>query len=235
MSTNRPKTRFRRRLAGIARSLRREDGFTLIELLNSMVVLGFLVTSFAVITGLTVSSSTAVTDQTVAEALVRSTLDQLTAALRQGQPLTTGGTPFATSTSTAVAFYTPDRTYSSGSPTSFHLLEDAYQVSGGTFQSAQASSTNLAQGPPWTMPSLPSYTTLVTNVVANPSESPFPSSCDVAVAPMPVFEYLNSSGCPTTVAANVTTVLVTLTVEPDSGNGRTYTYAESATLTSDEQ
>jgi hypothetical protein len=200
-----------------------------------MIVLGFLVTSFAVITGLTVSDTTTVTDQTVAEALVRSTLDQLTASLRQGQPLTTGGTPFATSTSTALAFYTPNRTYSSTAPTSFYLLEDAYQVSGSSFQFAQASSTNLAEGPPWTMPSLPTYTTLISNVVANPSESPFPASCDVAAAPMPVFEYLNSSGCPTTVAANVATVLVTLTVEPDRGNGRTYTYAESATLTSDEQ
>jgi hypothetical protein len=192
-----------------------------------MVVLGLLVTSFAVITGLTVSDSSTISDQTVVEAQVRSALDQLTADLRQAQPLSTGA-PFVTTAASSLAFYSPDRTYSTAAPTSYHLLELAYQVSGGSFQLAQTSSTNLAQGPPWTMPALGSYVTLLSGVIANPSES----ICGAAAAPVPVFQYLDDTGCPTTVAANITQVVATLTVEPDTGNGRSYTFAESATLRS---
>ena len=65
---------------------------------------------------------------------------------------------------TSITFYAPDNTYSPANPTAYHLREISYQLSGGNFQRSSVVSSNLS-GPPWTIPALGSWVTLIGAVV----------------------------------------------------------------------
>lgn len=205
-----------RRLARAARERSRSaDGFTLIELLVALVVMTLLFAAFATLIESTLNASARITDESVLQTQVRSTVDALTDALRDAYPPSTSATSaFVTSggvtSPTSLTFYAPAETYSASTPTSFPLSEFSYQLSGGNFQRAFATSTNSG-GPPWTMPALSSWVTEFGGVT-NSS----------------VFTYYTSTGAVTTNPANVASVVVTLTVRPSVGES--FTYSNEATL-----
>jgi hypothetical protein len=114
---------------------------------------------------------------------------------------------------TSMTFYSPDETYTTGAPTTYHMREISYQLSNGSFQRVSAVSSNTG-GPPWTIPALGSWVSEVPNVTSSAA-----------------FKYFDGNNPPaqTTNPAAVRTVEITLTVSiPDTN--RTYTYSETATL-----
>lgn len=196
-----------------------EEGFTLIEMLMTMVYLGVIFSLFAALISLTVSNDNTLTSESALQAQVRGALDQITSEVRQALPLTTTSTSaFVTSggtmSPTSLTFYTPDETYSSGSPTTFHLNEESFSLSGGNLDYSFAQSTNTGGiGTTWTMPALGSAVAEVSGIT-NSS----------------IFTYFDDNGAATTVPADVATVVVTLTVKEDSAAGSPITYTDSATL-----
>ena len=200
------------------RALRRDGGFTVIELLVSMVLIGILFAAFALLVSSTITHSAVVTNESVLQTQLRVALGQFTKDMREASLPTTGATsPFVTTggvmSPTQVTFYAPDSTYSTGAPTTYHLREISYQLSGGSFQRASAVSSNTG-GPPWTMPALSSYVNQLGGVVNST-----------------VFTYYDGSQPPalTTNPAAVRTVVATITVKVP-GTSLQYTYATSATL-----
>jgi prepilin-type N-terminal cleavage/methylation domain-containing protein len=173
-----------------------QSGFTLVELLVSMFI---LVTGVAVAYSAMMTTTVKATGHAQALATlqtqVRAAVDTLASDLRQATCLDTTTTPVSTATGSQVTFYSPDRA------TPYHLRQVSYRVSGGTLQRAFATSTNTG-GPPWTIPALGSWSTILDQVS---STSPF--------------TYEDASGAPTTVASNVASATVTLLVRPPVGAG----------------
>jgi prepilin-type N-terminal cleavage/methylation domain-containing protein len=198
--------------------LAREDGFTMIELLVSITLLGVLFAAFSLVLGSTMTQSRDITNQSVLQVQARAAVDELTRDLRQAiPPDTTATSPFVTASTmspTSITFYSPDRLYTAGSPTSYHLNEISYQLSNGDFQRAFATSSDT-DGAPWTIPALGSWVTRIGSVVNTD-----------------VFTYYDASGalCSNCAPASVRTVVVKLTISDPTGHGRTYTYSSSATL-----
>jgi prepilin-type N-terminal cleavage/methylation domain-containing protein len=204
--------------SAIGRRLAREEGFTLIELLMAMVLLGILTAAFAVTLGTLMTQNATITNETVIQSQARTALNQLTKDLRQATlPTTTATSPFVTvggvMSPTSITFYSPDETYSTGAPTAYHLREISYQLAGGTFERASAISSNTG-GPPWTIPALGSWASIVPNVTSST-----------------VFKYFDGNNPPnqTTNPVAVRTIEVTLTVSIP-GTNRTYTYSDTASL-----
>lgn len=198
--------------------LRSESGFTVPELLVTMVLLGILSTAFAMTIASTVTHSAVITNESVIQTQARVALNQIVKDLREATlSSATDTSPFVTVSGamspTSVTFYAPDSTYSAADPTSYHLREIAYQLSGGSLQRSSVTSSNTG-GPPWTMPALGSYTTLLTGVRNST-----------------VFQYYDGSQPPalTTDPAAVRTVVVTVTIGVP-GTTVQYTYSSSATL-----
>ena len=180
-----------------------------------MVVMTLLFAAFATLLESTLNASARITDASVLQTEVRSTLDELTAQLRQATPPSTSATSaFVASggvmSPTSLTFYSPDETYSAAEPTSYQLSEISYQLSGGNLERAFATSTN-STGPPWTLPALGSWVTEVGSITNSN-----------------IFTYYTASGAQTTNPANVTSVVITLTVQPS--NGQSFTYSDKATL-----
>jgi prepilin-type N-terminal cleavage/methylation domain-containing protein len=142
----------------IRRAVLEQDGFTLIELLVSTFILtvGVMV-AWAAIMSATTKSAGRAQELADLQTEVRRAVDSLAADLRQAQGLDATTLPVTTATTTQVTFYSPDRL------TPFHLRQVSYRLSGGQFQRAFATSTNTG-GPPWTIPALGSWSTLVGSV-----------------------------------------------------------------------
>jgi prepilin-type N-terminal cleavage/methylation domain-containing protein len=179
-----------------------QAGFTMVELLASMFILtvGVLVAWSAI---MSTTAKTAGRAQQLADLQteVRAAVDALAVDLRQGQCLDDTTTPVTTATPTQVTFYSPDRA------TPYHLRQVSYRLSGGNFQRAFATSTNTG-GPPWTVPALGSWSTLVGRVT-NAS----------------VFTYKNATDQTTTDPTAVASAHVQLVIAPPigvGGSGATY-------------
>ena len=195
-----------------------EAGFTLIEMLVTMFIIGIVFAAFGLVISTTVTHSALITNESVVQNQVRTALSQLTEDLREATTATAGATsPFVTAggvmSPTSITFYAPDNTYSSANPTAYHLREISYQLSGGNFQRSSAVSSNLS-GPPWTIPALGSWVTLIGAVVNST-----------------VFTYYDGSQppAPTTNPAAVRTVVMTITVSLP-GSREHFSYSDTATL-----
>ncbi len=195
-----------------------ESGFTLIEMLVTMFIIGIVFAAFGLVISTTVTHSALITNESVVQNQVRTALDQLTEDLREATTAAAGATsPFVTAggvmSPTSITFYAPDSTYSTANPTAYHLREISYQLSAGNFQRSSAVSSNLS-GPPWTIPALGSWVTLIGAVVNSA-----------------VFTYYDGSQPPvvTTDPAAVRTVVMTVTVSVP-GTPHQFSYSDTATL-----
>ena len=159
-----------------------------------MAVFSILVAAFAQLLGTTVIRSGRTQEQSTLQTEVRAGVDTLASDLRQA--LCNNTTPPVTVAGPSqITFYTPDRL------TPYHLRQVSYRLSGGSLQRAFATSTNTG-GPPWTMPALGGWATLVGSITnANP------------------FTYYDATNTVTTTAANVARVDVTLTATPAGSTG----------------
>ena len=195
-----------RRLRG---RLRSESGFTLIEMMVSMMVLGFFFASFATVIGSSIVHGTEIQEQAVLQTEVRAAVDTLVADVRQAS--VAGDTSLArisTATSTQLTFLSPDRSQP------MRLRRIAYQVTGGQLQRAIARSTNTSA--PWTIPTLSAWSApLVRSIVTTGT---------------PVFRYYDAAGAATTVAANIRTVRIRITVAPATAQNSALSYETRVSL-----
>jgi prepilin-type N-terminal cleavage/methylation domain-containing protein len=186
----------------VARRLRAEGGFTLVEMLTSLAVLGFLFAIFSTVTSSSVRHGSDIQERAVLQTEVRAAVDTLVADLRQST--IAGDTTLArvsTASATQLTFLSPDRA------TPMHLRRISYQVSGGQLQRALSTATNTAS--PWTLPALSAWAPVARSLVTSAT---------------PVFSYYDANGAATTVAANVRTVRIRVSVAPYSSTDRLLTY-----------
>ncbi len=207
------------RARGLQSTVRREHGFTLIEMLVTMFIVGIVFAAFGLVISTTVRHAALITNESVTQHQVRTALGQLTEDLREATVSSDSDTsPFVTTagvmSSTSLTFYAPDSTYSTADQTDYHLREISYQLSGGNFQRASSASSNTG-GPPWTLPALGSFVTLVPGVVSSAA-----------------FTYYDGNQPPavTTDPAAVRTVVVTLTVAIPGTANQQVSYSDTATL-----
>jgi prepilin-type N-terminal cleavage/methylation domain-containing protein len=188
-----------------------QDGFTLVELVVSMLILtlGVMVAWAAIVSSTTKAAGRA---QELADLQteVRRAVDTLAADLRQAQCPDDTTLPVTTATTTQVTFYSPDRL------TPYHLRQVSYRLSSGQFQRAVATSTNTG-GPPWTIPSLGPWATLVGSVT-NAS----------------ILTYKDAANQATTNPSAVASANVKLVIAPRAGLGGTgSTYQTNIALRAD--
>jgi prepilin-type N-terminal cleavage/methylation domain-containing protein len=195
-----------------------DAGFTLIEMLVTLFITGVIFAAFGLVISTTVRHTALITNEGVAQHQVRTSLNQLTQDLREATVSSTSDTsPFVTTAGvmspTSLTFYAPDNSYTAADPTDYHLREISYQLSGGSLQRRSVVSANV-NGPPWTIPSLGGWVSLIDGVTNST-----------------VFTYYDGSQPPalTTNPAAVRTVVVTTTVSV-AGTPNHLTYSESATL-----
>lgn len=195
----------------VASITRQEDGYTLTELLASMFILtvGVLVAWSAMMTT-TVKSAGRAQQLADLQTEVRAAVNTLAADLRQAQCEDTTTLPVSTSTSTQVTFYSPDRL------TPYHLRQVSYRLSSGQLQRAIATSTNT-DGPPWTLPALGAFSTLVSGITNNS-----------------IFTYKTAANVATTTPSQVASANVNLVIAPPIGvGGKGATYQTNIALRSD--
>jgi len=187
--------------------LHAETGFTLVEMVAAMAILTIVIVAFAQLLAFTIKRSGRSEEQSTVQTQARAGLDAFASDLRQAM-CNDQTTPVTTASASQIIFYTPDR------QTPFHLKQEAYQVSGGSFQREFVTSTNTG-GPPWTMPNLStaSWITVFSNVSA--------------VGAAPYFKYYDDTNTVTTDPTQVARVDIAMTVTPTgstSGDGpATYT------------
>jgi prepilin-type N-terminal cleavage/methylation domain-containing protein len=192
----------RRALAAACRA-----GFTVVELLVSLAILGVVFAVFALVLSSSIRQSGEAREDAVLQGEVRSAVDLLAQDLRQAY---TGDTtsPIETMTATQLTFLSPDR----GTP--LHDRRVSYRLSSGQLQRALATSTNT-NGPPWTIPTLGTYSAVVGSV-RNAT----------------LFTYFDATGAVATSAANLASVTVTVTVSTATSRNRLFTYSTSVALRS---
>jgi len=195
----------------VRRLARDQAGATLPELLAAMFILtvGVMV-SWSAIMQTTTKTTGRAQELANLQTEVRSAVNTLAADLRQADCITDPGQPVTTSSTTQVTFYSPDRL------TPYHMRQVSYRLSAGTLQRAIATSTNT-NGPPWTLPALGSWNTLVRRVT-NAS----------------IFTYKDAANNATTNPAAVASSQLTLVIQPSPGNGgAATTYSTNIALRSD--
>ncbi len=195
-------------IAGVVRRASGERGFTVIEMLVSMAVLGVFFATFATVISSSIRHGSQIQEEAVLQTEVRASIDTLAADLRQA---TAGGdtalSRLSTATGTQLTFLSPDRA------AQMHLRRISFQVTGGKLQRAIATSTNTAT--PWSIPALGTWSTLARSIVTTG---------------IPVFTYFDANGASTSVAANVRTVRIRVTVATAANQARTFTYDTRVTL-----
>jgi Tfp pilus assembly protein PilW len=185
--------------------LRRDDGVTVMEMLVSAALLATVCGSLGAMLTTTSHWSTNVKEQSAQQGEVRAALDALTQDLRQA---TTGGAGSAVEAvaPTEFTFDSPDRA------TPFHLRRISYRLAAGELQRSVTTSTNT-DGPPWTFAPTGPWVTQAT-LIGNTTP----------------FAFYDEANAPTTVAADVRSVSVTLQVRPEQGAARLTTYTTNVTL-----
>lgn len=187
---------------------RAEDGFMLMELITTIAVLGVFFAAFATVVGSSIRHGTQIQEEAVVQTEVRAAVDTLAADLREAS---NGGDTTVVRVSTALGtqltFTAPDR-----APT-MHLRRISYQVTGGKLQRAMA--TSAATAPPWAIPAVGGWATLVPGIVTTAT---------------PVFTYYDAFGTPTTTPANVRAVKIVVTTATAAAPTRTWTYETRVTL-----
>lgn len=136
--------------ANVQRRLASADGFTLVEMIAAMAILSIAVVAFTQIFAFTIRRSSTTQEQATIQTETRAGLDSLSRDLREAL-CNDQAVPVSTANASQITFYTPDE------QTPYHLRQVSYQLSGGSFQREQVTSTNTA-GPPWTMPNLSTAT-----------------------------------------------------------------------------
>lgn len=189
--------------------LRQEAGFTLSEMLVVLAILGILMAAFTGLLSTTVRHSTEIQEQDVTQTEVRAAVDRLAAEFRQAYSGDSATAPIEAATGTTLQFLSPDRAQP------FHLRRIAYRLSAGALERATATSTDT-DGFPWVFPALGAY-------------APVLGSIRNAA----LFTFLDASNAPTTVAANVRTVTIAVTVATKAAPSRQYTYGTSVTVRSE--
>jgi prepilin-type N-terminal cleavage/methylation domain-containing protein len=193
-------------LSKLASRVRHEEGFTLVEMLAAIAVLTLLMAMFAELLSVTVARSGRSREQGSLQTEARAALDEFTTDLRQAT-CNGANSPVTVATANQITLTSPDRA------TPYHLRQVSYQLSGANFQRAFSTSSNTG-GPPWTLPALGPWQTLVGSIT---STSPF--------------TYYDASGAVTTTPASVARVDLSISITPKSspGDGAT-TYTQSANL-----
>jgi type II secretory pathway pseudopilin PulG len=175
-------------------SVRSEAGFGVIEMLTSIAVLGFFFATFSTVVSSSLRGGGDIQAQAVLQTEARAAVDALVADFRQA---TIAGdltlARVSTANSTQLTFLSPDRTQP------LHLRRIAYQVTGGQLQRKVDTSTNTAA--PWTIPSLATWSTVANSIKSTAT---------------PVFTYYDVNGATTTVAANVRSVRIRVSIAPYS-------------------
>jgi prepilin-type N-terminal cleavage/methylation domain-containing protein len=188
-------------------TLGNEAGFTLVEMLTAMTVFSILIAVYAMTFGSALRHSDEIEDQTSLQVEARAAIAFLTQDLRQAYDgdanITTS--PIQSISSTQITFLSPDRAQP------FHMRRLSYRLTGGQLERARATSSDT-DGHPWVIPALGPYQKLVGSVVN-------------ATA----FTYKDANGATTSVAANVKTVDITLTVATNTSPNRKYTYQTDVT------
>jgi prepilin-type N-terminal cleavage/methylation domain-containing protein len=194
-------SRFRR----LRRAASADQGFTIIELLMTMVLLGIIVGPLATMIAYVDSSSHDTMTQDSYLSQARAAVEQIASDVREGYSSSATMTAVSSLSGTQITFYAPD------TATPFHLRQISYRLSGGNLQRAYATSSNT-QGPPWTIPALGSWVTMLSSVTN-----------------ATVFTYQDDNGATTSTPSAVSRVLITVTVTPPGGGPPT-TYSDSATI-----
>jgi prepilin-type N-terminal cleavage/methylation domain-containing protein len=192
--------------------LRDERGVTLTEMMAVMAILGLVVGAFITVYTATIRHSTEIQDENTLQTEVRAVVDGLAQEVRQAwthEDDPTLQNPVQTATATQLTFLSPDR----ANP--FHLRTISYRVSGGRLERALAVSSDT-DGWPWVMPALSSWTPRVGSVVANPGGTS-------------VFRYLKQDGTTATSAAQVRSVIITVSLKTKTSSSAV-TYSTRATL-----
>jgi prepilin-type N-terminal cleavage/methylation domain-containing protein len=192
-----------RRTLALARGQR---GFTLTEVLVAMIFIGVLFAVFATVVSSTLRHNDEISEQTTLQAEARAAIDQIAQDLRQAYTGDEAVAPIESVSATQITFLSANRTEP------MHLRRVSYRLSSGALQRRQAISTDT-DGPPWVIPSLPSWQTRVSSVVNST-----------------VFTYYDADGDVTTTPADVVTVGVTLTVASGSAPDRRFTYQSSVSI-----
>jgi prepilin-type N-terminal cleavage/methylation domain-containing protein len=188
-----------------------EAGFSLVEMLTAMTVFSILIAVFATTFSSSIRHSDEVEEQTSLQVEARAAIAFFTQDLRQAHD---GDSNLATSpiqsiSPTQITFLTPDRAIP------FHMRRISYRLNAGQLERARATSSDT-DGYPWVIPALGPYQKLIGSVV---NTTPF--------------TYKDANGATTSVAANVKTVDITLTVATNTSPNRKYTYQTDVTLRSE--
>jgi prepilin-type N-terminal cleavage/methylation domain-containing protein len=194
----------------VARALRlqaaREGGFGLLELLITMTMVSVLLGISSMFFTTTLHHSGEVSEENALQTEVRGAIDRIIQDIRGASYGDNVTSPIEAAESSSITFVTPDRL----SPV--HLRRISYRLNSGRLERATALSTNVS-GPPWTIPSLGSWSSALPSIVN-----------------LLLFTYLDASGVTTTDPAAVRTVIVTISVAPKTSNGRQFTYSTSVTM-----
>jgi prepilin-type N-terminal cleavage/methylation domain-containing protein len=182
-----------------------EHGFTVIELLISMVMIGIIVGPLATMLAYVDSSSHDTMTQDAYLSQARNAVEQIVSDIREAYTSSATMTAVVSLSGTQITFYAPD------TATPFHLREISYRLSSGNIQRAYATSSNT-QGPPWTIPALGSWMTTLSSVTN-----------------ATLFTYQDANGATTATPANVSRVLVSVTITPPGGGAST-SFSDSATI-----
>lgn len=188
-----------------------EAGFTLVEMLTAMTVFSILIAVFATTFTTAIRHSDEVEEQTSLQVEARASIAFFAQDLRQAYDgdANLATSPIESISATQITFLSPDRAVP------FHMRRMSYRLSGGQLQRAMATSSDT-DGAPWTIPALGGYKKLVGSV-ANGT----------------VFTYEKADGTTATLAADVKTVHVRLTVATNTTPTRQYTYQTDATVRSE--
>lgn len=188
-----------------------EAGFTLVEMITAMTVFSILIAVFAMTFSSSIRHSDEVEDQSVLQVETRGAITFFAQDLRQAYDgdANVATSPIESISPTQITFLSPDRAIP------FHMRRVSYRLSGAQLERAMATSSDT-DGAPWVIPVLGSYRKLVDGV-KNAT----------------VFTYEKADGTTATVAADVKTVHVTLTVATNSSPTRQFTYQTDATVRSE--
>jgi prepilin-type N-terminal cleavage/methylation domain-containing protein len=126
----------------LAARLRHAAGFTVAEMLVALAVIGITIPALAIFVSTSYIHSSRTIGQSALQAEGRAAVDTLVADLRQAYYGDAVTSPIVSMSTTALTFYTPDRSQP------FRLRKVAYQLSSGNLQRAFVTSTDT-DGAPW--------------------------------------------------------------------------------------